>query len=81
MALRLRVREVAEARGWKLGTLQRKSGISMTSARRLWYGTMDGREDGEPLQQVHLPSLEAIAHELGVRPIDLFMDIDAADTK
>jgi DNA-binding Xre family transcriptional regulator len=76
MALRLRVREVAEARGWKLGTLQRKSGISMTSARRLWYGTTDGREVGEPLQQVHLPSLEAIARELGVRPLELFEDTE-----
>lgn len=62
----LRTRELAEAQDMNISQLQRRADISMGTARRYWYGTRDGREDGEPLEELNLPVLRAIAKALGV---------------
>jgi transcriptional regulator with XRE-family HTH domain len=67
----LRVRELAEAQGMNISQLQRRADITMGTARRYWYGTRDGREDGEPLEELNLPVLRAIAAVLGVSARDL----------
>jgi transcriptional regulator with XRE-family HTH domain len=68
MALRLRVREVAEEHGLTLGRFQRTLGLSMSTARRVWYSTSNGREQGERLKQVSLEVVEQIADYFGVAP-------------
>jgi DNA-binding Xre family transcriptional regulator len=73
MALRLHVRQAAEAKGISLSQLQRRADLGMSTARRMWYGTGDGREDGEPLQYVSLEVLEKIASVLEVEPCDLLV--------
>ena len=40
--------------------------ISMGAARRYWYGTKDGTEDGEPMTMVDLPTIEKVAKAIGV---------------
>src|SRR4051794_31988615 len=42
------------------------AGISMGAARRYWYGTKDGTEDGEPMIVVDLPTIEKVAKAIGV---------------
>lgn len=77
---RLRVREFAEARGLSKARLQIKAGISMGSVRRYWYGTRDGAAAGEPLQEVDLIVLQALARALDVEISDLFApDLDSGD--
>jgi transcriptional regulator with XRE-family HTH domain len=71
MPVRLRIREVAEEKGINLSQLARRADLGMTTARRMWFGTGDGREDGSSLQYVSLDSLERIAHALGVSPREL----------
>jgi DNA-binding Xre family transcriptional regulator len=71
MTLKLRVRDVARTRGWNLSQLQRRADLGMTTARRLWFGTGDGREQGPPLQFVSLEALDRIARVLDVDPRDL----------
>jgi hypothetical protein len=44
--------------------------------RNLWFSTNDGTPDGEPLRQIHLPSLYAVARILGVRPLELLEEFD-----
>jgi len=60
--IRLRVRELAEARDMSKSLLQRKSGVTMPTVRAYW--------DNE-VQSVHLVSLERIAAALGVSPLEL----------
>ena len=71
MTLKLRVRDVARTRGWNLSQLQRRADLGMTTARRLWFGTGNGREQGPPLQFVSLAALDRIARVLDVDPRDL----------
>jgi DNA-binding Xre family transcriptional regulator len=71
MPVRLRIREVAEAKGYNLSQLARRADLGMTTARRMWFGTSDGKEGGLPLQFVSLPALERIARVLDVAPGDL----------
>jgi DNA-binding Xre family transcriptional regulator len=71
MPVRLRIREVAEAKGYNLSQLARRADLGMTTARRMWFGTGDGKEDGLPLQYVSLDALERIARVLEVAPNDL----------
>jgi DNA-binding Xre family transcriptional regulator len=68
MPVRLRIREVAEEKGLNLSQLARRADLGMTTARRMWFGTGDGREGGEPLQYVSLDALERIAKVLEVQP-------------
>lgn len=69
--IRTRIKEEAERQNLTLNLLIRKSGVSGSSARRLWYNTADGRSDGSPLESVHIPTLEGIARVLGKNPLDL----------
>ena len=60
--LRLKVAEVARARGLSLGGLQRASGLSISTTRRYW---------NNQVQRVTLVSLEALACALDVAIVDL----------
>lgn len=75
---RLRVRAIAEQQGLNMSQLQRKSGVTMPSVRRYWYNTKDGKSEGQPLREVDLTVLAAIAAALGVKARDLFTDEDRA---
>ena len=78
---KLRVREIAESRGLNMSRLQIKAGVSMPSVRRYWYGTRDGSASGEPLKEVDLGVLQALARALSVPVSELFpADLDAGDT-
>lgn len=70
--VRLRVRELAEAKNLNMSQLQRLSGTTLPTVRRYWYNTGDGKADSDkPLQEVNLGALEAIARVLGVGVRDL----------
>ena len=69
--IRARIKEEAERQNLTLSLLTRKSGVSGSSARRLWYNTADGRSEGPPLESIHLATLEAVAKVLGKNPLDL----------
>ena len=72
MVLRLKIREIAQDRNWKLGQLQREAKLTNGVARRYWYGTRDGRVDGDkPLREVNLDTIETIAVALGVPASEL----------
>lgn len=71
MAIKLCVRDVARTRGWNLSRLQRRADLGMSTARRMWFGTGDGREQGPPLQYISLEALDRIARVLEVDPRDL----------
>ena len=68
---RLRMRELAEARGYNMSSLSRDSRLTINMIRRYWYNTANGLENGPPLTEVSLPSLDAIADVLSVSPGDL----------
>lgn len=70
----LKVRQLAEAKGWNMSRLQKESRVTMPSVRRYWYGTKDGKAVGEPLKVVDLTVLAAIAKALGVRTAELIED-------
>jgi hypothetical protein len=42
------------------------AGISMGTARRYWYGTKDGTEQGAPMVVVDLPTIVKVAKAIGV---------------
>jgi transcriptional regulator with XRE-family HTH domain len=73
---RLRVRDLAEGQGLNISQLQRKANITMGTARRYWYNTRDGKADGEPLEELNIPVLKAIADVLGVKVRDLLTEED-----
>jgi len=73
MTIRLRVRELAEVRKLTLAQFQRKADLSVSTARRFWYSTTDGSENGEPLKAIRLDLIERIADFFGVTLGDLFM--------
>jgi hypothetical protein len=70
----LRVRALAEAKGWNISQLQKESRVTMPSVRRYWYGTKDGKAVGEALKVVDLTVLASIARALGVRTAELIED-------
>ncbi len=73
MPIKLRVRAVASTRGWNLSQLQRRADLGMSTARRMWFSTGDGREQGPPLQYISLDALAKIARVLDVDPRDLLL--------
>lgn len=75
---KLRVQEIATERGMNMSQLQKKAAVTMPSVRRYWYNTRDGKVAGEPLTEVDLKVLAAIAAALGVKSRDLFTDEDRA---
>ena len=62
------VRDVALARDpeMSISKLHFAAGISMGAARRYWYGTRDGTEEGQPMTVVDLPTIDKVAKALGV---------------
>jgi hypothetical protein len=73
---RLLIREIAEGQGLNISQLQRKADITMGTARRYWYNTRSGSAEGEPLEELSMPVLIAIANVLGVKVRDLLSDED-----
>ncbi|NOK58222.1 MAG: hypothetical protein GFH27_549279n28 [Chloroflexi bacterium AL-W] len=73
---KLRVQELARAKGFNISQLQLRVGIAMGTMRRYWYGTRDGKAEGEPLQEVDLSILTTIAQVLEVKLTDLIDDAD-----
>ena len=72
MTVRLRVRELAEAKKLNISSLQRGAQIPMSTARRLWYSTSDGKENGPPLKSVNLETVELLADFFRIEPGKLF---------
>ena len=65
MAIRLRVKEVAESKGFNMSTLSRSSDVPFSTIRRLWKN---------PHYQVQLDTLHKIAQALGVPTSELIED-------
>lgn len=76
MAIRLRVKELAEARELNISSLQREAKIPMSTARRLWYSTSDGSEKGPPLKLVSLEVIDQLSAYFGVAPGELFERVE-----
>lgn len=74
---RLKVQEAAKARGLNLSTLQAavnkrlEKPAAMGTMRRYWYATRDGKEQGDPIEQVDIHLLGTIAHALEIRISEL----------
>ncbi len=79
LLVRLKVREIAEAQNLNMSQLQRKAGVTMPSVRRYWYNTRDGKAEGQPLREIDLSVLVAIARVLGVRPVELIDDSEEVE--
>jgi hypothetical protein len=73
MGVRLRVKELAEARGFNISSLQREAKIPMSTARRIWYSSSDGKEHGPPLKLVNLDVIEQLSLFFDIMPGDLFV--------
>src|SRR6266508_3175104 len=70
------VRDVALARDpdMSISKLHFAAGISMGAARRYWYGTKDGTEEGEPMTVVDLSTIDKVARAVGVSWKELVED-------
>ena len=66
MAVRLRVKEIAEQQGYNISSLSRKSDVSQNTIRRLWH---------DPYRHVDISVLERISKALGVPTGSLLEDI------
>lgn len=75
---RLRVREVAEQKGYNMSQLARRADIAMGTVRRYWYSTSGGKAYGTPLREIDMVVLQAIAHVLRVAIADLIVE-DSSD--
>jgi hypothetical protein len=71
VSVRLRIKEVAEARGLNISSLQREAKIPMSTARRVWYSTSDGSEDGPPLKLVNLEVIDQLSRFFNILPGEL----------
>ena len=62
------IKDIALARDptMSISKLHFAAGISMGAARRYWYGTRDGTEEGEPMTVVDLPTIVKVAQALEV---------------
>jgi len=65
--LRLRVKEIALAKGYNQSSLSRASNVPIDTIRRIWRN---------PYYEVRLSTLNKIADVLGVPATSLFEDID-----
>jgi DNA-binding Xre family transcriptional regulator len=65
MAIRLRVKEVAEAKGYNMSTLSRAADVPFSTVRRLWRN---------PNYEVRLGTLQRIAKVLNVPTSELIED-------
>ena len=66
MAIRLRVREIAEAQGISLSKLSRIADVNYKTVQTMWR---------HPEHGFNTKSLERIAKALGVRVSDLFEEV------
>ena len=74
--IRLRIKELAEARGLSLSTVQREAKLPVSTARRYWWSSRTGlQRDAGTLNEVNLFTLSAIARLLNVRPGDLLIEV------
>ncbi len=69
MALRLRVKEVATAKGFNISTLSRKADVGVSTVRRLWHN---------PYRSVDFYVLERLAKALDIPATDLIEDVPDA---
>lgn len=69
MAVKLRLQELAQARGLNLSQVQRRSGLTMTQVRRYWRNETSS---------VSLQALEALCDLLQVMPGELLVKEDAS---
>ena len=65
--LRLRVRAVAEAKGYTVLRLHRESGISYEAVLKYWHGD---------IRRIDIKTLNAFAKALQVSSLDLLEDVD-----
>ena len=73
--VRLFVREVAEAKGFNMSTLQRKAQLPMSTMQRYWHSAS---QQGGPLDSVRLEHLDALCTALQCS-VCLLYTSDAAD--
>lgn len=66
MAVRLKVRETAELKGYNISTLSRKSDVGLSTVRRLWR---------DPYRHVDFYVLERLAKALEVPVTALIEDV------
>ena len=66
MAVRLRVRELAEQKGLNISTLSRRSDVGLSTVRRLWH---------DPYRHVDFFVLERLAKALEVPVTSLIEDV------
>ena len=64
--IRLRIREIAEEKGYNMSSLSRKSDVSFKTVKRLWK---------DPYQTANTDTLEKLAKALGVSVRDLLEDM------
>ncbi len=64
--LRLRIKEVAEEKGFNMSSLSRKSDVSFKTVKRLWK---------DPYQTANTDTLERLAIALGCSVRDLIEDV------
>lgn len=72
MAIRLRVKEIAQSKGISQGKLSRLSDVSLNTIRRIWS------EEG---YVTTTETLDKIARALGVSPLDLIEVVPENDKK
>jgi len=66
MAVRLKVREIAEQKGYNISTLSRKADVGLSTVRRLWH---------DPHRHVDFYVLERLAKALEVPVTALIEDV------
>ncbi|MGH2494101.1 MAG: helix-turn-helix domain-containing protein [Ktedonobacteraceae bacterium] len=66
MAVRFKVREIAEQKGFNISTLSRKADVGLSTVRRLWH---------DPNRNVDFYVLERLARALEVPVTALMEDI------
>ena len=66
MAVRFRIREIAEQKGYNISTLSRKADVGLSTVRRLWH---------DPYRHVDFDVLERLAKTLEVPVTALIEDV------
>lgn len=66
MAIRLKVREIAEQKGYNISTLSRKADVGLSTVRRLWH---------DSYRHVDFDVLERLAKALEVPVTALIEDV------
>lgn len=64
--VRLKVREIAEAKGFNISTLSRAADVPFSTVRRVWRN---------PYYEIKLATLQKLAVTLGVHTSELIEDV------